>query len=74
MIDQHLRGHAGFPISFSADDIFYQTKGRLYAYYLLLKGLGQDFEKVLTSAISSSYGRRCWKVRERRPYSSPGWC
>ena len=47
MIDQHLRGHAGFPISFSADDIFYQTKGRLYAYYLLLKGLGQDFEKVL---------------------------
>jgi hypothetical protein len=47
VIDQHLRGHAGFPISFSADDIFYQTKGRLYAYYMLLKGLGQDFEKVL---------------------------
>jgi hypothetical protein len=47
VIDQHLRDHAGFPISFSADDIFYQTKGRLYAYYMLLKGLGQDFEKVL---------------------------
>ena len=48
IIDQHLRENAGFPISFSADDVFYQTKGRLYAYYMLLKGLGQDFEHVLT--------------------------
>ena len=47
VIDQHLREHAGFPISFSADDIFYQTKGRLYAYFMLLKALGQDFEQVL---------------------------
>jgi hypothetical protein len=47
VIDKHLRDDAGFPISFSADDIFYQTKGRLYAYFMLLKGLGQDFEQVL---------------------------
>lgn len=47
IIDDHLRQHAGFPISFSADDIFYQTKGRLYVYYMLLKSLGQDFEQVL---------------------------
>lgn len=47
MIDDHLRNNAGLPISFSADDIFYQTKGRLYAYYLLLKALGQDFEPML---------------------------
>ena len=47
VIDQHLRDNAGFPISFTADDIFYQTKGRLYAYYMLLKALGQDFEQVL---------------------------
>jgi hypothetical protein len=47
IIDDHLRQHAGFPISFSADDIFYQTKGRLYVYYMLLKTLGQDFEQVL---------------------------
>lgn len=47
IIDDHLRLHAGFPISFSADDIFYQTKGRLYAYYMLLKALGQDFQQVL---------------------------
>jgi hypothetical protein len=47
VIDQHLRDNAGFPISFTADDIFYQTKGRLYAYFMLLKALGQDFEQVL---------------------------
>src|SRR5512132_2884881 len=47
VIDQHLRDNAGFPISFSADDIFYQTKGRLYAYFMLLKALGQDFDRVL---------------------------
>ena len=48
IIDEHLRDSAGLPISFSADDIFYQTKGRLYAYYMLLKGLGEDFEQIQT--------------------------
>lgn len=48
VIDTHLREHAGFPISFSADDIFYQTKGRLYAYYMLLKALGEDFRTVIS--------------------------
>lgn len=47
IIDDHLRDRSGFPISFSADDIFYQTKGRLYAYYMLLSALGQDFRQVL---------------------------
>ena len=47
VIDQHLRDNTGFPISFSADDLFYRTKGRLYAYFLLLRALGQDFEQVL---------------------------
>jgi hypothetical protein len=47
VIDQHLRDNAGFPISFSADDLFYRTKGRLYAYFLLLRALGQDFEQLL---------------------------
>lgn len=48
IIDEHLRLHAGFPISFSADDIFYQTKGRLYVYYMLLQALGQDFQQMLS--------------------------
>jgi len=47
VIDQHLRENAGFPISFTADDVFYQTKGRLYAYAMLLGALGQDFHELL---------------------------
>lgn len=47
VIDEHLREHTGFFISFSADDIFYQNKGRLYAYYMMLMALGKDFEGVL---------------------------
>lgn len=30
-----------------ADDVFYGVKGRLYAYYLLLRELGQDFDSVI---------------------------
>jgi hypothetical protein len=47
VIDEHLHTKAGFPFSWSADDIFYQTKGRLYAYYMLLKALGEDFEPLI---------------------------
>jgi hypothetical protein len=30
-----------------SDNIFYQTKGRLYVYYLVLRELAQDFDAVL---------------------------
>jgi len=43
-IDGHR--HNGF-FDTKADDIFYQTKGRMYAYYLILKSLGEDFQDVL---------------------------
>ncbi len=31
----------------TADDAFYQNKGMLYAYYLILQGLGQDFADLI---------------------------
>ncbi len=34
-------------LDLEADDVFYATKGRLYAYYLLLQGLGRDFAEVI---------------------------
>jgi hypothetical protein len=34
-------------LDFGADDLFYNTKGRLYAYYLILRELEQDFAEVL---------------------------
>lgn len=45
-IDHHIDRGSWF-IDFDADDIFYQTKGRLYAYYLLLDGFRDDFAKII---------------------------
>ena len=36
-----------FTFSTSADDVFYRTKGRLYAYYMLLEGLKVDYAQVI---------------------------
>lgn len=44
---QHLAAHAGLMPDFRADDLFYANKGRLYGYYLLLRGLEADFSNVI---------------------------
>lgn len=47
IIDQHLsKPQPGF-IDTRVDDIFYDVKGKLYAYYLLLRAIGEDFEPVM---------------------------
>ncbi len=45
-LDQHLT-QTTLGLDFEADDLFYANKGRLYAYYLLLRDLGQDYAKVI---------------------------
>jgi hypothetical protein len=47
VLEQRIETHSGDLIDFQADDIFYNTKGRLYAYALLLRELGQDFAPVI---------------------------
>ena len=57
-IDQHLSESGGPPVDFVVDDIFYRTKGRLYAYFLLLKALGEDFAPVLKERqVATVYGQ-----------------
>ncbi|HSA80350.1 MAG TPA: DUF2333 family protein, partial [Geminicoccaceae bacterium] len=46
-IDRQLAEAPAFRPDFAADDLFYRNKGRLYAYYLLLRALEIDFGKVL---------------------------
>ncbi|GAB6052514.1 hypothetical protein JCM17960_13340 [Magnetospira thiophila] len=46
-IDQHLDDGGGFFMDFQVDDIFYRNKGRLYAYYLLLRELEKDYANIL---------------------------
>ncbi|MEC9346675.1 MAG: DUF2333 family protein [Pseudomonadota bacterium] len=47
-IDDHVREHAGrWRVDFKVDDEFYRIKGQSYAYYLILRDLGRDFDNVL---------------------------
>ncbi|PCJ68866.1 MAG: hypothetical protein COA62_13655 [Rhodobiaceae bacterium] len=47
-LDNAVVERSGNLFDFSADDQFYNVKGQLYAYYLLIKALGQDFDKLIT--------------------------
>jgi hypothetical protein len=47
IIDQHVIEKAGDLFDAKADDIFYFNKGRIYAYYVLLRELGSDFQNVI---------------------------
>jgi hypothetical protein len=47
VIDQHIIEQAGNLFDTHCDDIFYFNKGRLYANYLLLRELGQDFDGII---------------------------
>jgi hypothetical protein len=48
----------GFGIDFGADDLFYANKGRLYAYYLLLRELGVDYAGVIQGRdLVSAWGQ-----------------
>ena len=49
LIDQHLRQTGVWPIHFDADRLFYQVKGRLYTYHMLLRELRVDFEPLVQS-------------------------
>jgi hypothetical protein len=46
-LEQRIEEHSGDFIDFKADDLFYNTKGRLYGYAVILRELGQDFDKVI---------------------------
>ncbi len=46
-LEQQIEQHSGDWLDFQADDRFYRTKGELYAYALLLRELGKDFDPVI---------------------------
>lgn len=50
LIHEHLAEQGGWIVDLAADDIFYQNKGRLYGYYILLEALGRDFPDVIADA------------------------
>jgi hypothetical protein len=47
-IDDHVREHSGsWWFDYQVDNEFYRIKGKAYAYYLILRDMGLDFENVL---------------------------
>jgi hypothetical protein len=46
-IDRHLTERSGWVPDFTGDDLFYANKGRLYAYFLLMRALEVDFANVI---------------------------
>ena len=46
-LDRHITEHSGDWIDLQADNVFYSVKGQSYAYYLVLRALGQDFDALI---------------------------
>jgi hypothetical protein len=46
-IEERINEHAPILFDFVSDDIFYRTKGLAYAYYILFRELGRDYQDVL---------------------------
>ncbi len=46
-LDQRISEHSSDLIDYEADDLFYNVKGKAYAYYLVLRELSVDFEGVI---------------------------
>jgi len=58
LIGARVAESAGNLLDFSADDVFYAAKGRLYAYALFLRELGQDFDRVLAERKAEAAWKR----------------
>jgi len=46
-LDRHVTENAGAFLDRKADDLFYGVKGQTYAYFLVLRELGRDFDKLI---------------------------
>ncbi|MGE4527648.1 MAG: DUF2333 family protein [Rhodospirillaceae bacterium] len=61
LLDRRIEEGGGVIFDRTSDDVFYQTKGRLYGYYLVLREIGYDFaavikDKELTAAWDQMVG------------------
>jgi hypothetical protein len=46
-LSEEVDHHATSLLDFSADDLFYNVKGKLYAYYLVMRELEHDYANVI---------------------------
>jgi len=46
-LDSHIATHGGSVFDFQADDLYYNVKGQLYGYTILMREIARDFENVI---------------------------
>jgi hypothetical protein len=64
VLDTHIAEHAGDFIDTQADNIFYRTEGRLYGYYLILRELQADYDKVIAEReLQATWGKMLDSLR-----------
>jgi hypothetical protein len=63
-LDHQIRAASIWP-DFAADNLFYATKGRLYAYFLLMRALQVDFANVIRERqLGSAWSQTVESFRE----------
>jgi hypothetical protein len=64
-LEAYIGEHSGGVLpDFGADDLFYQVKGQVYAYTVILEALREDFAKVIEGReVSAIYGELLKSLR-----------
>ncbi len=63
-LDSQIREESGSWTDFKADNVFYYNQGKAYAYYLLLKALGNDYKDILVDKDAYLLWTRSLKALE----------
>jgi hypothetical protein len=57
-IDKQIDENSGNWLDFTADDVFYKTKGLAYGYAIMLRDLGIDYKKVIEEKGATAIWQR----------------
>lgn len=65
LISDFVLAHGGELLEFDSNKIYFATKGRLYAYYLIVRDLGKDFAPVIKErGLETVWGNAVNSLRE----------
>ncbi len=65
VLERQVAEHSSDFLDLQADDLFYNVRGQTYAYYIVLRALGGDFENVLREReLGAVYGQMLNSLRE----------
>lgn len=64
-IDKHINDYSGTLLDTEADEIYYYIKGRMYAYYLLMRELEKDYADLIREKqLQSAWAQTLESLRE----------